>query len=62
MDIIVGCDHGGYYLKAYLIDRIKENYPNFKINDVGTYNGKDSCDYPDFCSKVCESVVEANNK
>ena len=42
--IIIGSDHGGYELKSYIIEQLKDEY---EINDVGTHS-LDSCDYPIF--------------
>jgi len=53
MKIALGSDHGGFELKGHLkkyLDKKKIEYEDF-----GTFS-KDSCDYPDFGSKVGAAV------
>lgn len=54
MVISIASDHGGYELKNQLIDFLKES--NFEVIDCGT-NSIESCDYPLFAQKVCESIL-----
>ena len=44
MKISIACDHGGFDLKNFIIDSLKEKYD---FIDHGCFN-KDSIDYPDF--------------
>ena len=54
--IIIGSDHAGFELKEYLKAKLEEKYD---LIDVGTHN-KESCHYPLFAKKVCESVLKEN--
>ncbi len=54
--IIIGSDHGGYELKSYIIEQLKDEY---EINDVGTHS-LDSCDYPIFAREVAEGVASGS--
>lgn len=51
--IVLGADHGGFELKnqikAHLISR------GFEVADVGT-NSAESCDYPIFASRLCQTI------
>lgn len=51
--IVLGCDHGGFGLKAKIVDHLKQN--GYEVVDVGTYS-TDSCNYPDYAHKVCEVI------
>jgi ribose 5-phosphate isomerase B len=53
MKIVLGCDHGGFGLKAKIVDHLKEK--GYEVLDVGTYS-TDSCNYPDYAHKVCEVI------
>ncbi|MCT4597583.1 MAG: ribose 5-phosphate isomerase B [Vallitalea sp.] len=53
--IAIGSDHGGFLLKQEVIKYLEDN--NIQYKDYGCYN-TDSCDYPDFAKKVCNSIVE----
>ncbi len=52
--IVVGADHGGYYLKEELKSFLQEQH--YPILDVGTHS-PDACDYPDFAFKVGKTVA-----
>ena len=52
--IAIGCDHGGFRLKATVVDVVREL--GFRIEDVGTHSA-DSVDYPDFAHPVAELVA-----
>jgi ribose 5-phosphate isomerase B len=54
--IIIGCDHAGYVLKAYLVAKLREN--NIDVQDVGT-DSSDSVDYPDYAHAVAKAVEKA---
>ncbi|MFN8776914.1 MAG: ribose 5-phosphate isomerase B [Flavobacteriales bacterium] len=49
--IHIGCDHAGYELKAWLIDRLSE----YRIQDHGTYS-PERADYPDVAHPLAEAV------
>lgn len=53
-NLIIGSDHGGYDLKAYVSDMLKKD--GYQITDVGTY-GTESCHYPEFAEKVALGVA-----
>ncbi len=52
MQIFVGADHAGYELK----EKLKAGLPDFSWVDCGM-NGRDSVDYPDFASLVCDRLL-----
>ena len=54
MKIGIGSDHGGFELKAYIIEYFKEK--GIEFTDYGTYSS-DSVDYPDYGKKVAEAVI-----
>lgn len=56
--IVLGADHGGYELKNV----IKAHLENlgYEVSDVGT-NSSDSCDYPIFASRLCETIQNGEN-
>ena len=51
MKIVIGSDHAGVNLKKIIKDDIK----NINFVDVGT-DSEESCDYPDYISKVAVMV------
>ncbi len=53
MKIAIGCDHGGFELKAAIIEEIKSL--GHEVEDCGCYS-TDSVDYPIFAEAVCEKV------
>lgn len=54
--IAIASDHAGVDLKKEVISFLKSKYSDkFKVLDMGPDNG-DSVDYPDYASKVAESV------
>lgn len=53
MGIALGSDHGGFELKEYLKKYLDKKCVDYK--DFGTFS-KESCDYPDFGSKVSVEV------
>jgi ribose 5-phosphate isomerase B len=56
MKIAIGSDHAGFELKQNIIQYLKSKH---EIKDFGTFN-KESCDFPDFAKKVCESVSKGD--
>jgi ribose 5-phosphate isomerase B len=55
MKIALGCDHGGLELKNAIEAVLKSL--DIEVVDMGTMS-EESVDYPDFASKVAESVSE----
>ena len=56
MRIAVGSDHAGYALKVVLADHLTR--AGHGVTDLGTTNGQDSVDYPDFGAAVGRAVAE----
>lgn len=52
--IVLGCDHGGLNLKAYIEKYLDDN--GIKYEDVGTYSSE-SCDYPDIAKAAAEKIL-----
>lgn len=52
--IAIGSDHGGFELKAKVIEHLKEK--GMECKDFGTYSF-DSCDYPEFGRAAAEAVA-----
>jgi ribose 5-phosphate isomerase B len=55
MKLAMGCDHGGFDLKAPLLDYLRQKHPEVTVMDMGT-NSRDSVDYPDFGLAVAKAV------
>ena len=55
MKIAVGCDHGGYELKEYILKVLEKL--GHEYEDFGCY-GLESCDYPDFGAAAARAVAE----
>ena len=51
--IYIGADSAGFTLKGILIDHL--NSLGYEVTDCGCYS-EESCHYPEFAHKVCESV------
>jgi ribose 5-phosphate isomerase B len=54
MRIAVGVDHGGFPLKANIIELLQK--AGHEAVDVGAYTLDPADDYPDFTRAVCEAV------
>jgi len=54
-DIPIGCDHGGFSLKAYLMPTLSSE--GYRFKDFGTFSGE-SVDYPDFVHPVAKAINE----
>ena len=52
--VAIASDHAGYGLKNYILNKLDSN---IVVNDFGT-NSIESCDFPDYASKVCEYILE----
>lgn len=50
----IASDHAGFKLKEEIMKFLKEK--DFEIYDLGTFNGEESVDYPDFACKVAEGI------
>ncbi len=55
--IAVGCDHGGYELKDYLVEEL--NKMGYQVLDMGT-KGPESVDYPEFAAKVAKAILNGD--
>jgi ribose 5-phosphate isomerase B len=55
--VAIASDHAGYELKQYLLNNLDKN---IDLNDFGTQSNE-SCDFPDYASKVCEFILENQN-
>jgi ribose 5-phosphate isomerase B len=55
MNIVIGADHGGFVLKADLVEFLKEL--DHTVRDVGTYN-TEPADYPDYARAVARFIQE----
>ena len=54
MKIAIGCDHGGFQLKAAVMQYLADK--GYAYEDFGTFS-EESCDYPDIAIKVAEEVA-----
>ncbi len=52
--IVIGCDHAGFKMKQFLIEKLKDN--GYTIDDKGTYD-EISVDAGIYAIKVCETVA-----
>lgn len=57
MKIALGCDHGGYELKRYLIPVIERL--GHQVQDFGC-DSTESCDYPDFGAAAARAVADGS--
>lgn len=51
--IAIGCDHGGFELKNYIINHLENK--KIEYRDFGCFD-KNSVDYPDIAELVCDAV------
>lgn len=54
MKLVIGSDHGGFYLKQEIIADLKKQ--RHTVIDVGAFSAEPS-DYPDFAKAVAEKMV-----
>lgn len=54
MRVAIGCDHGGYPLKATVIHQLVEM--GHEVIDFGTDNAETSVDFPDYAYKVGDAI------
>ncbi|MDR1965881.1 MAG: uracil phosphoribosyltransferase [Synergistaceae bacterium] len=59
MRIAIGADHAGFSMKEDLKGYI-EGLGHF-AEDVGTFSGEKSVDYPDWCMKACEKITSGKS-
>lgn len=52
--IAIGSDHGGFALKAEIIEHLHKR--GFEVKDFGTYS-EESCDYPVYAKAVAKAVA-----
>lgn len=57
MKVAIGSDHGGFHLKADIIEYVKEL--GHEVHDFGTHS-TESCDYPDISKPLAKEVVAGN--
>ncbi len=57
MRIAIGSDHAGYELKNLIVKYLQKQ--KIEVHDMGTFT-KDSVDYPDFATQVCQSIKRGN--
>ena len=55
MKIALGCDHGGYELKQFIMKTLEKL--GYEYEDFGCYS-TDSCDYPIFGEAAARAVAE----
>lgn len=58
MRIAAGSDHAGFELKELLVSYLERQ--GHEVVDLGTTNGVDSVDYPDFGAAVARAVVSGD--
>ncbi|KAK2940237.1 putative Ribose-5-phosphate isomerase B [Blattamonas nauphoetae] len=54
--IVIGSDHAGFEMKTQLVTFLKEKFPEYVVEDVGT-NSTASVDYPVYGHKVGQTVM-----
>lgn len=52
MKLGIACDHRGYEIK----ENLKKVLNDFEIIDYGCYS-KEMVDYPDYCFKLCDALI-----
>ncbi|NDB81953.1 MAG: ribose 5-phosphate isomerase B [Alphaproteobacteria bacterium] len=57
MIISIASDHAGFKLKSYLKAKLEKM--GHSIKDEGC-DSQDSCDYPDYARKTCDSIIAQN--
>ena len=53
--IPIACDHGGFAMKQYIIERLIES--GYEVKDYGTYS-EDSVDYPDYIHPLAQDIQD----
>jgi len=52
--LVIASDHGGYALKENIKTFLQRR--GIEVKDLGTLNGEDSVDYPNFARRVAEAI------
>ena len=52
--VALGADHGGFAAKSNLVAYLEQR--GYTVTDVGTYNGEEKVDYPDYAQRVADAV------
>lgn len=60
MKIALASDHGGYELKNFLFNWLKEN--SYDVVDLGNHNFEKKDDYPDFAKLLAENIIEGKSE
>ncbi len=55
MQIAIGADHGGYFLKNLLVISLRQ--AGHTVTDCGT-NSEEAVDYPDYARSVARAVID----
>ncbi|HZD59736.1 MAG TPA: ribose 5-phosphate isomerase B [Anaerolineae bacterium] len=55
LKVVIGADHAGYSLKEELKEVLRQE--GIEFLDIGTMNGEESVDYPDFAEQVARKVA-----
>lgn len=53
--IPIACDHGGFIMKQYIIERLQES--GYEVKDYGTYSDE-SVDYPDYIHPLAQDIQD----
>jgi ribose 5-phosphate isomerase B len=56
MDLYIGSDHAGVWLKKRIFEHLESNGHN--AIDLGVFDEKDKVDYPDVAREVGEKIIE----
>lgn len=56
MRLVIASDHGGFRLKAALVELLRKR-GDIQLDDLGT-DGEASVDYPDYAHQVATGIVE----
>jgi ribose 5-phosphate isomerase B len=59
MNIIIGADHGGFPLKAVIVEYLGQL--GHTAQDVGTYSS-DPVDYPDYARAVANAIIDGRGE
>ena len=59
--IVLASDHAGYSLKKLLTEYISDNL-NIEVLDLGTDNGSNSVDYPDFAYLLAKKLKKDSSE
>lgn len=53
--IPIACDHGGFAMKQYIVERLQES--GYEVKDYGTYSDA-SVDYPDYIHPIAQDIQD----